>query len=907
MDLKKIKWAAGILSAAMLFACSDGDDFDELGRPQDVYDMAVLSVKDDFPPELKISSVQLVLLDDKGDSLNILDMDKRDSLNRNYNSHDQYFTSSKIAFLSSWVKLLVHTYSARDSIEMDFAHYYDISDGFTVYLDLKDFLIEKRVKALMDQGVSTAGAIKEASVELNDETRSFWSYNNLFFKHFISDSAYCSNLEQFRDDFATDELDVAQMELETADELYDRFDGFAWTNGYEGSAFYASELLRHAYSIGVCSETNFMSRDSINVPSSRHNGVQLVCDIHERVLGYLAGWRELSEFELATKPCLYGKPDSVTYKEKFYICSGESIHEWVLDNDTLRKEYQMLRDSIGVCDETRYKALRFYKDSLYICTTDRSKYGYHWSKDANDISSVYSNVEKSFAYLNACLIDTLGECTPELENQNFNACGAVMACRNGAWMEPTNLQVLLGICDSISLDTVVRKVDEKSISYYACHDYDSGLSLDKYKGCGWRKTDMWEYYKDTCNAAHNLDVVYRDSVYYVCKDTVFDTLAVKYAVQPTFEKKTCNYDLKNQFLKYDSLYYMCDGTGWRLPTETELTAPILEGYVCNYANRDSVVKLDDQYYKCSSSNVWKKMSQWDSDYYEWAKEHAGYCSNGIKGTTILWSEKLNRIYGCKYSVFHDSVEFTSLNFSGFGNYSALEGGAFADDTTYRVVDGNLTFEFWLQDLEVSSKSLYARKVYVGEASDANYKYDFHVDSNAVLLMPKHGSSKVKLDTLTDVSESFTDFFAAWKADIVASLDTGTGYKYEVYAWNYGEDSYKDYETAKSFCPAGYHIPDTTEWLGVAKWNLESNYFRVRDDALVDYRMFTQCEDGICTHTGGYMRDIMWSSTAKDDKTQYCYEVSKSNVYTTHATHRIIECPKDLRPMVQTMCIKDRID
>ena len=48
--------------------------------------------------------------------------------------------------------------------------------------------------------------------------------------------------------------------------------------------------------------------------------------------------------------------------------------------------------------------------------------------------------------------------------------------------------------------------------------------------------------------------------------------------------------------------------------------------------------------------------------------------------------------------------------------------------------------------------------------------------------------------------------------------------------------------------------------------------------------------------------MLWTSVEKDDSTQYCLE----NIYLSLNTEEtnIVECPKDMYPMVQPLCIKD---
>ena len=61
----------------------------------------------------------------------------------------------------------------------------------------------------------------------------------------------------------------------------------------------------------------------------------------------------------------------------------------------------------------------------------------------------------------------------------------------------------------------------------------------------------------------------------------------------------------------------------------------------------------------------------------------------------------------------------------------------------------------------------------------------------------------------------------------------------------------------------------------------------------------------CTFQSKFMySDIFWTSTEKDAETQKCYEFASVFPYEEKG-RRIVDCPKDLYPMAQVLCVQDK--
>lgn len=118
---------------------------------------------------------------------------------------------------------------------------------------------------------------------------------------------------------------------------------------------------------------------------------------------------------------------------------------------------------------------------------------------------------------------------------------------------------------------------------------------------------------------------------------------------------------------------------------------------------------------------------------------------------------------------------------------------------------------------------------------------------------------------------------------------------------YDENSFVTYEEAKAFCPKGFHIPDTTEFM--KKFGFATTLREFRNDSPIIWIYGTEFAYG-CSGFNTIHADLFWSGTEKDSDTQYCYETSMRAVTMDIKVQRIVECPKDLYPMVQVLCVMD---
>ena len=233
-----------------------------------------------------------------------------------------------------------------------------------------------------------------------------------------------------------------------------------------------------------------------------------------------------------------------------------------------------------------------------------------------------------------------------------------------------------------------------------------------------------------------------------------------------------------------------------------------------------------------------------------------------------------------------------------GSNRHFAGGKFVNDSIYQVKIGDLTFELATVLESKRYSKLRPAKVYEKTLDDAGYKYDpWSVDST-IFIHARRGRDTIGLSEIPDKSPSFQsfyeDFLGDWECQRFWYNDEPTdGQLDSIKAFGYTKDIFMDYDTALEFCPEGYHIPDTTEWSGSANYYLMNKEMKLRSDSPMGIYMTWGEESGY------FERSIFWTSTAKDKDTQYCVQYGYNTLY-----GRYFECPRDLYPLVQAMCVRD---
>ena len=174
------------------------------------------------------------------------------------------------------------------------------------------------------------------------------------------------------------------------------------------------------------------------------------------------------------------------------------------------------------------------------------------------------------------------------------------------------------------------------------------------------------------------------------------------------------------------------------------------------------------------------------------------------------------------------------------------------------------------------------------------EYDARMINGKMYVRAPFGSKNFYLSDIETKSESFDSFYQKW--------NRWAGVKDTLRFVCNRENTFTTWDEAKAFCPAGFHIPDTTEWKqsGVNEWKRT-----IDSDEMNRISNIIQGMDEVDSE-GSFKRSLilLWSSTSKDDSTQYCFTYEISSLLFHNNIKTVIECPKDLKPMGQAMCVRN---
>jgi len=329
-------------------------------------------------------------------------------------------------------------------------------------------------------------------------------------------------------------------------------------------------------------------------------------------------------------------------------------------------------------------------------------------------------------------------------------------------------------------------------------------------------------------------------------------------------------------------------------------------------------------YKCGFP-VWEKATDYELKVHRAIvrnKYKPDLCFNGTDRTSIFWDEADTALYGCV-------EKFTEANY-GWGQVRYdMKYAAFADihdprdvaGGTYENGDYIITRNGWKYSFYISGLSSSGDKYGIlnlkSVVSETGAPFEITGMNDLrreMVIRAAIGDSAVALDAIDGKSASFDAYFTDWKQQVVESTgcpdatitgiscvsDWGTS-TVDVVFNHYNENSYTTWEQAKDFCPEGSHIPSADEWLcqNYADW------FSIAKDRALRVRQKKDSGDyGIFDVEYSFV----WTSTEKDSETQYCFEYAKADngwYGEKGIMSGIVECPKDLYPMVQAICVSDR--
>lgn len=528
--------------------------------------------------------------------------------------------------------------------------------------------------------------------------------------------------------------------------------------------------------------------------------------------------------------------------------------------------------------------------------------------DSNTVGKLIQNqVKDSYFYKEnfECVKDTLSKIPeedryfwklkeieiPQPEKDSFASDSTGSIDKDSAFVE-----IPLSYRDSAFGKCTAERKGEKerlNFGYYICSD------------SGWISIDRISYFLGICDRSKYVDIppyvsygqIFKnDSVgYYLCyKDEWTKSIA------PVFYHEECK---ENRVINIDNVYYACHDKNWNYATPEDLDGRLLGDEFCDNTQKGRQIKINDsQYYRCYDDK-WKLENYTDEQMiiHELAKKHGldeHYCDSANLGASPVWLPKESVFLSCNqlkdaYSFFDfvtvkpDSLldasvmETGKLRRSGYSTHLIVEN----NEIRYEFSQGNIYRLISLQMDNIPYKVAYL-----------NGRYFVTNETEAYI---------TRLDDVREKSESFETFYEKWIDDVAENfrcypwIDPKCGEPKEkiairdVHLNAAYRQTYVTWEKASKMCPPGFHIPSADEWM-------TPNFYTQEQYNPVDHPVDVG---------NSVYYDIFWTSDELDDETQYCYEQAwfKHSTITSAGNiveSRIIECPKDLSPLVQIMCVED---
>ncbi|GEM_PF-3251172 len=803
-------------------------------------------------------AVEVTLLDERLDSIGTVDV----KLVRHRNGATS-FASDSLDLASSLLRIKFTCVYADSSsgLKMEFVQYADIDKDSVTVLSLSDALQSKRIEFLVQEdGFDLEGARRKA----NREARSLLDYDaqgDLSMTVYINqiciiekpDTAFFANYMKLRDAMGEDKTwrDFFS-ETEIGDTLFNR-------NRWE-------DFWIKSFGLPACDSSNYKDTASVKNKESAHYGKVFVCDNPEYVNKYK--WRLMTDFEKDIGVCTPALRDTAGFGHVVYVCDSARA-EW-----KKMPEKQGLLYLYGECRNEVEGDSVLYDSVYYVCASHTdwlSRVIWEWKVPLDDQWSDPVNI---FVRKHE------GLCNGGRSGEMALIEGKYYLCKDSAWKEIDRATYFLGECDSLGRG---KKAHHDSVGYFICRPDEWPRS-----GSKWEEVLIPDYYGDECKP-----------------------------------------ELAGYVKKYDGTLYICraragfSGSHWEVPSYTDIAEPVRNGNLCEMANEGEVVEYGGVGYKCGFP-VWEKATDYELKVHRAIvrnKYKPDLCFNGTDRISIFWDEADTALYGCV-------EKFTEANY-GWGQVRyEMKYAAFADIHDPRDVAGGIyengdyiitrngwKYSFYISGLSSSGDKygILNLKSVVSETGAPFEITGMNDLRREMVIRAAIGDSAVALDAIDGKSASFDAYFTDWKQQVVESTgcpdatitgiscvsDWGTS-TVDVVFNHYNENSYTTWEQAKDFCPEGSHIPSADEWL----YQNYADWFSIAKDRALRVR---QKKDSGDYGTFDVEYSFVWTSTEKDSETQYCFEYVKvSSGWYQEKTilSGIVECPKDLYPMVQAICVSD---
>ena len=905
-----------------LVACSNGENGEEIvGRiDSDGYAFSPSAIEGSFEylSSMKVERVWIVRVDEK---LNPIDSFEA-AIGSNYRNVVTFKTDYK-EYEYPYIKVVTTFLSENGKDTMKFAQYARLSSDKEHYKqNLFSALAADRIKALVEKEKYGFDEAEETALAelgkvfgldlggINKESYNAWSENvkggtrlrgllpYVYCRHEISDSLFYSDFKEFRDAFAETGKMKNSFLVRAADAFLSTFERVFED---ESAKLYEGKSRDSIVGLRNMDYTLFENAYGINFPwPSGAGDTVLITDstsaYYKRHFVMDNIWRLKSLLEEEIGQCRYNDyPEPLVYYEgDYYRCPVYSnIWRKRTDRDSIL-EYAM-----GKCARGYYMENRGYYigDSLYLCMCDES--GCKW----NDKYATKKITEEDSLYpvvLDAQAARLFGKCNSTSygggESKQLDSALFVQ-CSLYRWMQIDSLDYYLGTCS--------RYKGKHLGVYYGC---------DPYHENEWFEIPAPQYYGDECTSNQYNKVLQYDGDYFICKsDTCREKdgfaspncLSEGYwrkldsteMIPPVINMDTCERSKVNRKVVYDNVYYECSAGTWQVVDKDTLLPPEKDGLICGDSLFGMVKGYDRTYYTCDSNYQWRVMGVLASAPYLF-EDSLGSCDT-IPKKNIHWYGSALGFYGCAKdsgSVAWHRIELGSHPNTMPLNYDkkSFAGGVIENDSLYKVtVDGKLYqfdidgYNWALTHVEISGKT-----------------YDAYFYRERLFLHSERGTQRIRLDSIENKSESFDAFYTEWKTwakgcsecqSRRADVDSN------VFALRYNENAYMDWSRASKFCPEGFHVPSLEEFAQEDFIAYVTTNMDVRNDSPIIWD-YTMHRSG-CVSGNTLYFDILWTSTENDADTQHCVEIAW-HPYNGEKGRRVTECPKDLYPMVQTLCVQD---
>ena len=867
------------------------------------------------------------------------------------------FSVDKFCYPTSLIKIRYTLKSPIQNFKMNFSQYASIADNRNLSITLASAIKGSRIESLIDDDAfSFDAADLKATRELyhilrldsataglkSSDSLSHWlavntmnSYvENMSYSYFGGnfDSTFQKRFELLSSALSDENLwwnSVSKIEI--ADAIVRNFrDRIIPMDGFLKPF---ADFWSGAYKLPACDSSNYL--DSIKNPakSSVYFENAFICNKggSKNVFYY---WHPVNEMEdeIGLCPLLY--QCSKMYNDSVYV-SNRNDMDWRLGNakETLIYLY-------GECNQEKLNQARTIRDTMFLCDRDYKNFFWTQNFDTSRVSHDVLVENRALRKYGKCS-DTNNLVKHDIDLTDF------VQCVDGKWIIISEERYYGDSCTEARTGERLRTPRAK---YYRCV-----ARGDKY---AWIGILAPEYYGDVCDDANNKKIVEHDSVYFKCNSGLswgtpsWGVLKTEDILPPVFHKDTCR---EKKVVKYDDTYYICRDKEWKALSKEEAIPPVIDEQPCDWTIEQTYVHYGDDYYICMDSKwsyadkdtvplpeihgdtcdsrYWGRMAEYDNEYfmcfwtinatftrgywykaggnstavYKYNKTRGSYCASGQVGTTLEWNSEIDALMGCVKNTKTNVYEWGIVRprDSTFVSEKVFAGGEFKADGAYEVTVDGITYEFdgfqlsreadtWRGNLEAY---MYNHHVVIG-----GNRYEAEWADSNLYINSMRGETAVELSDIEPKSDSYKEFYEMW-TDWVEQGNTCNGNAYgfhfpitSIQLKQYGEGFFADWNTAKTFCPKGFHIPDTTEW--------RKSSINTRTNAIASVVETYEPDHGRCNDKYSKGLVLLWSSTEKDSDTQFCLG------YTTiqnRGDNRkgFLECPKDLFPLGQVMCVKDK--